>query len=328
MRPVRKITFFLLSCFLFIWPLSYAGDEINYKQRMREFVQSVSRYAKARAPGFIVIPQNGHELMREGGETEGKPVAEYINAVDGAGQEDLFYGYYDDNTATPKREREYLVSFLDEAKKGGVVILVTDYCSDRKKMDDAFTQNSKKGYISFAAPERDLNVIPDYPRKIRNENPDDVTLLSDAKNFLYLLDPSGWSSKSSYIRDLKATDYDAIIMDLFFEDEHGNQKMLTSDDVNSLKRKKNGGTRLVISYMSIGEAEDYRYYWQSFWDRGPPQWLAGENPDWPGNYKVRYWDGGWQEIIFGQKDAYLDRIMSAGFDGVYLDIIDAFEYFE
>ena len=189
-------------------------------------------------------------------------------------------------------------------------------------------QNSKKEYISFTAPERDLNMIPDYPRPVRDESVDDITALSDAKNFLYLLDPSGWISKSSFIRDLKATNYDVIIMDLFFEDEVGNQKMLTSVDVNTLKRKKNGGKRLVISYMSIGEAEDYRYYWRGSWDRDPPQWLAGENPDWPGNYKVRYWNGEWQAIIFGKKDAYLDRIMSAGFDGVYLDIIDAFEYFE
>jgi cysteinyl-tRNA synthetase len=36
----------------------------------------------------------------------------------------------------------------------------------------------------------------------------------------------------------------------------------------------------------------------------------------------------WQDIIFGDADGYLDRIMNAGFDGVYLDIIDAFEYFE
>ena len=28
----------------------------------------------------------------------------------------------------------------------------------------------------------------------------------------------------------------------------------------------------------------------------------------------------------GHPDAYLDRILAAGFDGVYLDIIDAFEY--
>jgi cysteinyl-tRNA synthetase len=33
-------------------------------------------------------------------------------------------------------------------------------------------------------------------------------------------------------------------------------------------------------------------------------------------------------VLFGSDDAYLDRILAAGFDGAYLDIIDAFEYFE
>lgn len=32
----------------------------------------------------------------------------------------------------------------------------------------------------------------------------------------------------------------------------------------------------------------------------------------------------WQEIVLAQ----LDAITAAGFDGVYLDIIDAFEYYE
>ena len=36
----------------------------------------------------------------------------------------------------------------------------------------------------------------------------------------------------------------------------------------------------------------------------------------------------WQAVIFGDNDAYLNRILAAGFDGVYLDIIDAYEYFE
>ena len=80
--------------------------------------------------------------------------------------------------------------------------------------------------------------------------------------------------------------------------------------------------------MSIGEAEDYRYYWREDWVAEPPSWLADENPDWPGNYKVRYWDTDWQSIIYGTGDSYLGQILAAGFDGVYLDIIDAFEYFE
>ena len=36
---------------------------------------------------------------------------------------------------------------------------------------------------------------------------------------------------------------------------------------------------------------------------------------------MRFWDPAWQEIIF----AYTDRILAAGFDGVYLDKVDEFE---
>ena len=84
---------------------------------------------------------------------------------------------------------------------------------------------------------------------------------------------------------------------------------------------------LVIAYMSIGEAKDYRYYWENEWKTGTPEWLDSVNPDWAGNFKVRYWDPDWQSVVFGNEDAYLDRILAAGFDGVYLDIIDAYEYF-
>jgi cysteinyl-tRNA synthetase len=86
--------------------------------------------------------------------------------------------------------------------------------------------------------------------------------------------------------------------------------------------------RLVIAYMSIGEAEDYRYYWQPGWNSAPPGWLLGENPQWEGNYLVEYWDAQWQDIIFGSDDSYLGRILNCGFDGVYLDKIDSFETLE
>ena len=84
----------------------------------------------------------------------------------------------------------------------------------------------------------------------------------------------------------------------------------------------------MISYISIGEAEDYRYYWKNEWISNPPVWLAGENPDWEGNYKVRYWQKEWQNIIYGSESSYIYKIIITGFDGAYLDIIDAFEYFE
>ena len=105
-------------------------------------------------------------------------------------------------------------------------------------------------------------------------------------------------------------------------------KQFDVNDIRRLRQKVNGGRRHVICYMSVGEAETYRYYWKNAWNTDKPEWLEDENPYWPGNYKVKYWYDEWQEIIYKGESSFLDRIIDAGFDGVYLDIIDAFEYFE
>ncbi len=298
-------------------------DNVYFKQEMRNFVQNLSYYAKGFDADFIIIPQNGQELVTDNGDTDGNPVTSYLNSIDGAGREDLFFGYDDDDAATPKVEADYMLVFLDVCEDNDVEVLVTDYCFSHQKMDESYAKNNAKGFISFAAPERELNVIPDYPPEPYNVNANDINSLADAKNFLYLLNPENYDSRQDFISALSETNYDVIIMDCFFDEQE-----YTSEEVSTLKTKENGGSRLVISYMSIGEAEDYRYYWQSGWKSNPPNWLAGENPDWGGNYKVRYWVKEWQNIIYGNESSYIYKIIMAGFDGVYLDIIDAFEYFE
>lgn len=312
-----SLLFLVNSCSLF-------EIDPQYRDHMREFVQSISQYARTSDPDFIIIPQNGPELVTGNGEEDGSPSVDYLAAIDGVGREDLFYGYKDDNSSTPDKETSYMVSFLDICEENGVEVLTTDYCWDHSKMDNSYTKNFEKGYISFAAPDRDLNVIPDYPLTPYHENPDDVSNLNQANNFLYLLDPGKFESKSQYVDALMNTNYDLMIIDLFYEDG----TMLSANEINALKTKVNGGNRLVIAYMSIGEAEDYRYYWNNSWKPGSPSWIEKENPDWEGNYKVKYWNEGWQDIIYGNDESYLKKILNAGFDGVYLDIIDAFEYFE
>jgi cysteinyl-tRNA synthetase len=216
-----------------------------------------------------------------------------------------------------------MVDFLDLAKEYGVTIFVTDYCSSTAKIDDSYSRNNLKGYISFAAAHRELDNIPSYPAKLSGENNNTVVSLNEAKNFLYLINPDQYPGKQDFINSVTSTNYDLLIMDLFFDEEP-----FTSAEVESLKNKANGGKRLVICYLSIGEAEDYRYYWKSSWKKGDPEWLYRENPDWEGNYKVKYWMDEWKGIIYGHDNSYLNKVLDAGFDGVYLDIIDAFEYFE
>ncbi len=293
----------------------------DYRAEMRNFVQEISEYSKNKKNGFIVIPQNGLELAVS--KNSGNAEKAYINSVDGVGQESIIFGYNKDNVRTPKAASEYLASLCDIFKKHGKRILAIDYCSDKKFMDSSYEINMKQGYISFAASDRLLRTIPAYPESPYNSNAENIINISNAKNFLYLINGEKFSSKTDFINAVKNTDYDLVISDLF-----QNEEQFDSFEVAELKTKKNGGKRLTICYMSIGEAEDYRYYWNPKWKRNKPSWLSKENPSWNGNYKVKYWDKEWKSILFGNPNAYLDRIIAAGFDGVYLDIIDAFEYFE
>jgi cysteinyl-tRNA synthetase len=299
--------------------------DLNYRQEMRNFVEGISAYAKAIRPDFAIIPQNGSELVSTNGENTVNPDMDYIQAIDGIGQEDLYYGYNADDQETPSKDKIWIKSFLDLAKDNGQVkIMVTDYCSTHSKMDHSYIENNTNDYISFAASHRGLDNIPNYPNPIYNENSRDVNSIQNAKNFLYLLSPDNeYASKQAFVDAVKSTNYDFIIMDFFYDGEE-----FTTSQLDELRKKANGGKRLLICYMSIGEAEDYRYYWQNDWKPGNPSYIEKENPNWPGNFYVRYWDSDWQKIIFGNDSSYLKRIIDSGFDGVYLDIIDAYEQFE
>ena len=120
---------------------------------------------------------------------------------------------------------------------------------------------------------------------------------------------------------LAATPYDVLVIDYSID----GVEPIPSEDLAALKHKLDGQRRIVLCYLSIGEAEDYRFYWNMRWAAKPPEWLGPESVDWPGNYAVRYWDRDWQGLIYGGPGAYLDRIIAAGFDGVYLDRVDAFD---
>ncbi len=320
----------LLILSLFIFSSCNKEDNNNpdnkteFKQKMREFVIGISQYSKAIHPNFLIVPQNGIELVSSNGDVTGQPDTAYLNAIDANGQEDLFYGYDNDDLATSAADNSYLRGLLNISKNSGKTILITDYCSTPSKMTNSYLENKNQSYISFAANQRELNNIPDFPNPINQENNAVVTSISQVKNFLYLINPANYTTKNAFITAVNSTNYDLLIMDLYFNDGTA----FTSTEINQLKSKANGGKRLVISYMSIGEAENYLYYWQSSWNTNKPSWLDTENPDWAGNYKVKYWNTEWQNIIYGNDSSYLKKILNSNFDGVYLDIIDAFEYYE
>lgn len=120
------------------------------------------------------------------------------------------------------------------------------------------------------------------------------------------------------------------VYDINFYDEEDVQRLADSNfdvvvsdigevDGDDVKQIKADRSRMVFCYMSIGQAEDYRDYWQEDWEEGEPDWISTQDGDWEGNYNVAFWDNEWKEILFGSDEAYLDKILEQGFDGVYLD---------
>jgi cysteinyl-tRNA synthetase len=123
-------------------------------------------------------------------------------------------------------------------------------------------------------------------------------------------------------------DPDVLVVDYSRDGDAGTE--LTTADVDRLRQRPDPSAppRIVLAYLSVGEAEDYRFYWAEQAAKGRAPFVGAGNPLWPGNYLVRYWDPAWQEILFGPGRSYLGRILDQGFDGVYLDTVDALERHE
>ncbi|MCK4343168.1 MAG: endo alpha-1,4 polygalactosaminidase [Phycisphaerae bacterium] len=101
--------------------------------------------------------------------------------------------------------------------------------------------------------------------------------------------------------------------------------------LHSSPASRAGEFKLVVAYLDIGEAEDWRYYWQASWvaptetQRGSPDLLICPDPDgWSGNYPVAYWDERWKNIIIYNADSMLQKALDDGFDGIYMDWVEAY----
>lgn len=310
--------FLLCTLFSISEPL---GAQTNYRDAMRRLVVDLSAYAKKTNPSFYVFTQNGNVLFEPPLDTPLKQA--YLAAIDGVGQESLRYGDPVFGRRTPAETTSYLLSLLRFLNNEGKRILTIDYCDKPNQISEILEENRRENFVSFVATRRALDTIPSYPASLMNFSKKQVTNLAEVGNFLFLINPEGFLKVETFLGALEKTDYDLVILDAYFDG-----KPLSPQDVRQVAKKSNGERRLVFAYMSIGEAEDYRAYWQKSWSTKAPPWIERENPEWKGNYRVRYWDSAWRDILFGSPQSYLDKIIAAGFDGVYLDTIDTFYYFE
>ena len=82
--------------------------------------------------------------------------------------------------------------------------------------------------------------------------------------------------RKTWIEALKNSDYDVIYIDSFYNHRAfpEDQTPLTKEEVEYLKTKPDGTRRQVIAYLSVGSAEQNRWYCQDDWT-----WIDPDNPN-------------------------------------------------
>lgn len=149
--------------------------------------------------------------------------------------------------------------------------------------------------------------------------------LSSVHTFSYVLaDLAG----SPQISEMAQSSYDMLIVD-----PNATYKGNADFNMKGMVAQLHAGDpgRVVLAYLDIGEAATDRTYWQPGWKaptkrhHGSPSFILERDPfGWNGSYPVAYWTRAWQNLFLGP-NGIVKRVMQAGFDGVFLDWVGAYQ---
>lgn len=289
-----------------------------YKQEMQKLIIKLKDAGCSVNPAFGLILNGAENIYTFETAEEQAQVDALLGKIDGVLLEGHNYGHeFEDGKATKKSVKDETEQKLSYVHKKGLALFNIDYFPEQEHRPRMLCyRDSKLDILNFRGV-RELDKLPTI-----YDSGNSVFSLAKAENFCPFLNPQHCSSRAQYLQLLQNSNYDLLIIDAYFWDD-----MLSKEEVSALKHKPGGGKRLVYAYMSVGEAADYRYYWLPEYKKNPPVWAEKPNPDWPGAYKVRYWLPEWQNIICDSENSYIKMVARSGFDGAFLDVVDAFEYF-
>jgi cysteinyl-tRNA synthetase len=150
--------------------------------------------------------------------------------------------------------------------------------------------------------------------------------LKRVRTWMYLLQRL---EEPSLVREAAASEYDLLVIEPGADFKDGAYD--AAGLVKALNRKPDGSKRLLLAYIDIGQAEDFRSYWTKEWKppkpgkRGHPEFLLAPDPDgWAGDYGVAFWHPAWKSIWLGS-NGLISRLAKFGFDGVYMDWVAAYD---
>ena len=306
---------------------------IDYREQMRSLITKISRFARRVDKNFIVMSRGGLELLEKvtgNEENATRSVATtYIKSIDGVILQNVFFPPSNGDTdgrETDEIKQKNRMRLANLGKKRGLNIWVMEFAPKIDVAKRSYALAKANDFIPFTIDRSGtlFNTIPPFPSRPMFENSVNVHGLNSVKNYLFMINPSNFDTQDGMVERLGATNFDALVLDVF----DNSQKPLTKKNVRRLQLKKIGSRRLVLAIMNISAADTSHYYWKSGWTVGNPRFVYAPSPGMSDRYLTKYWDRAWHDILTGKPDSYVYGIAKQGFDGVLLDGVENYRFFE
>lgn len=332
-----------------------AIQNINFREELRSLLIDIAERGREGTRPFFIVAEGGEELLLRQpppdrprddngvpvvplfGDKTMRPVDRimldnvqihkgYQRAIDALSFDALFYGYEESGSPTPEKVTNHRLLFADKYKQLRIPVWTSDLVDTEQQAEAFYNRTEALDIIGFANTSGSgfFDAIPEYPRRIPDANAANIDSISKVKNFIKITDSSAFESKERFVQAMQGTNYDAIVVDVF----HGRGNPLTADEVESLKYKRLGATRIVLARVDVSRISDQAYFWKDEWSDALPPWVFDSSKDNSSFLDVMFWSPEWREILFGRTDSYIGGIYLLGFDGIYLTGLDAYEKYE
>ena len=102
--------------------------------------------------------------------------------------------------------------------------------------------------------------------------------LSDVKTFAYLIQNVDIDAN---LQELRQSHYDMYILEPCVTEKGNSDFMISSliTDIRNFNRTYHYKNPIILAYVDVGQAEDWRWYWQKGWKPGRPDWIVTVDPD-------------------------------------------------
>jgi len=149
--------------------------------------------------------------------------------------------------------------------------------------------------------------------KATEKIPEQVKKVIDIRKPLTIVEPKPKVVKNwaFYIKDVDVQQVIKSSVDMVVIDLDTKDGPITKQQVQKIK----DSDKVVIAYLSVGDAEEYRRYWDDSWTKPKlaPKWLGKQSTVWKGVYHVTNpLEDQWMDIV----KKMIDTAINNGFDGI------------